>query len=464
MKSVKSTIVLFGLMVAFLTLLPAPVPAQTFSKQDDGTQLKQIILFGRHSVRSTTTPSDVLEAVAVQSYPAFEIKSGYLTPHGRKAAMILGTYFRNYLTHEGLLTGDQQTDMAHSYFRSNSIQRSNVTCAALHTGLFPDATPQVHSYSLGTPDPVFDPIAAGIVQVDADRAVAEVQAMFNSGQALTTSLQAEFAQIRSLLFDYPVGTDPVPDTPAGLVDVTALDIPLTANPVSEQQTGTVINVGGLMAANMAIDPFFMQYVDGFAMDQVGWGRTTQDAIAQQTRIISVLFQIELLTPYLNTLQSSNAASHVLRTMEQAVIGENIPGAFGDATSKTVVVTSSDGYVAGLAGILKLHWLLPGYQPDFCAPAGALVFELRQVQSTGQYIVRVYYTAQTFDQLRNLTPLTQKNPPATQQLLVPGGTTGTSLDVDFFTFQRILLNAINQEYVQPPAQETPPGILTHVPMR
>ena len=97
--------------------------------------------------------------------------------------------------------------------------------------------------------------------------------------------------------------------------------------------------------------------------------------------------------------------------------------------------------------LTLHWLLPGYQPDFCAPGGALVFELRQVRATGQYLVRVFYTAQTFDQLRNLTPLTLEEPPATMQLLIPGGSnSATNLDVNFITFSNLMNAAIGLEYV------------------
>jgi hypothetical protein len=112
-----------------------------------------------------------------------------------------------------------------------------------------------------------------------------------------------------------------------------------------------------------------------------------------------------------------------------------------------VIISSDAYLAGLAGLLDMHWLLPGYQPDFCPPGGALVFELRQVTATGQYLVRVFYTAQTFDQLRNLTTLTLGAPPATQQLLVPGGSSTTNLDVDFTTFTNLMNAAIGMEYVQ-----------------
>jgi hypothetical protein len=113
----------------------------------------------------------------------------------------------------------------------------------------------------------------------------------------------------------------------------------------------------------------------------------------------------------------------------------------------------------LAGLLGAHWLLPGYQPDFCPPGGTLVFELRQVRATGEYLVRVFYTAQTFDQLRNLTTLSLAEPPATMQLLIPGcSSPATNLDVSFISFSNLLNAAIGLEYVQPFDLETPPGVL------
>jgi hypothetical protein len=146
-------------------------------------------------------------------------------------------------------------------------------------------------------------------------------------------------------------------------------------------------------------------------------------------------------------------------MLQITGGVPLDGALGTNQSQVLVIVSSDTYVAGLAGLLDLHWLLPGYQPDFCAPGGALVFELRQVITNGQYLVRVFYTAQTFDQLRNLTTLTLEVPPATMQLFIPGGSNSdTNLDVAFATFSNLLTAAIGLEYVQPFDQETPPGVL------
>jgi 4-phytase/acid phosphatase len=222
-------------------------------------------------------------------------------------------------------------------------------------------------------------------------------------------------------------------------------------------TGGVINVGGLQSVIGAADPFVMEYADGLV---TGWNRLTWDQLSQQTRLVSLLFDIQMRSPYLNKVQSSNAASHILRTLQQAVSGRDLPGAFGDGRSKIVAVISSDAYVAGLAGLLKLHWQLPGYQPDFCAPGGALVFELRQKKKSKRYLVRAFYTAQTFEQLRELTPLTLEQPPATMQLLIPGGSeSATDLDVSFGTFQKLLRAGIDPKYVQNPRYEVYPGIFT-----
>jgi len=209
----------------------------------------------------------------------------------------------------------------------------------------------------------------------------------------------------------------------------------------------------------AIDPFVMQYTDGFPINQVGWGRFTLETLSQQTRIATLQIAISMRTPYLAEIQSSNAGQHVLRSLKQAKTGVAINGAFGDPQSQVIVVISSDYYLAGLAALLNLHWQLPGYEPDFCAPGGALVFELRQEKTTEQYIVRVFYTAQTFDQLRKLTALNLETPPGTQQLKVPNGSiSDTNLDVNFDTFDQLLNYAIDSNSVQTAVQEIPPCVL------
>jgi 4-phytase/acid phosphatase len=383
---------------------------------------------------------------------------GYLTPNGREAERLLGSYFRDYLLHEGLLTGNASTDLSRSYFRANSIQRSNITATNFGAGLIPGATIPVHSYSLldtntgrPVPDPVFDPILANVATAIPGRAEAEVQGIFGSGAAIASAYSSEYSLTRNVLF------------PPRSVDPTTQAVTLAAyTPIP--YTGSSINLGGLNVMNAAIDPFVMQYTDGFPTGDVAWGRLTLDTLSQQTRLIVLLMNIEMRSPYIDRVQSSNAGSHVLRTMSQAVSGSNLRGAFGDAKSRVLVIISSDAYLAGLAGLLGVHWQLPGYQSDYCPPGGALVFELRQSKKTKGYLVRVFYTAQTFDQLRNRTLLTLDEPPATMQLTIPGGSSSaTNLDVKFAAFKKLMNKAIDQKSVQSFGKEVPPGVLDNVPL-
>ena len=66
------------------------------------------------------------------------------------------------------------------------------------------------------------------------RAVTQAQAIFNNGTALASAYSGEYSLIRSVLFDYPLGTQPPPPTPqyansVSCVDPTAQAITLTAN-------------------------------------------------------------------------------------------------------------------------------------------------------------------------------------------------------------------------------------------
>jgi 4-phytase/acid phosphatase len=63
----------------------------------------------------------------------------------------------------------------------------------------------------------------------------------------------------------------------------------------------------------------------------------------------------------------------------------------------------------IAGMLNLNWVIDGRRDD-TPPGGALIFELRQRPESSTYEVITYYTAQTLEQMRNLTPLTLDNPP------------------------------------------------------
>jgi 4-phytase/acid phosphatase len=400
---------LIPLSVSFLAAQPIPQPF-------DDTQLKQVVIFGRHSVRAPVAPNTYLNQFSVQNFPDFDVAAGILTPNGEKLETLLGGYYRQWLTQEGLLTGNDTADANFVYFHANAIQRTVDTAQHFWTGFLPAAPVNViHLTPTTASDPLFDPVGAGVAQLDTQTAIASILGRTGGNpQVLASAFAPEFALTRSVLLGYPLSRTPTPPAPANVTDVTDF----AANPivVTPGSLGAPVSLGGLSTLSNAIDPFIMEYADGLP---AGWNQLTGGGVSQITRISNLVLDLEFRTPYLARVQSSNVASHIVRSMVQSATGNLMTGTFGTPSTKVVTLIASDVNLCGLAGLFHIDWLLPGFQPNFCSPGGALVFQLRQSQSTGEYIVRASYMAQTLDQLRNQTALTLDAPPAIAPVFIPG---------------------------------------------
>jgi len=397
----------------------------------DDTQLKQVIIFGRHNVRAATAPNTYLDQYSVQQFPDFGVSAGILTPKGEKLEAILGGYYRQWLTKEGLLTGNDTADANFVLFHANVIQRTIDTAQHLWAGLLPGAPVNVQYLTPATvADPLFDPVGAGVAQLNSQVAIDSVNGRLGGNpQALASAYAPEIALARSVLLGYPPGEVPPPQPPKNVIDVADF----TTNPIvlTPGTGGAPVNLGGLSTLENVVDPFVMEYADGLP---VGWGQLDVGGVSQTARIVNLLLDLDFRTPYLATVQSSNVASHIVRSLVQASTGNPAWGALGNPSTKLIVLIASDVNVCGLAGLFHIDWLLPGYPPDFCAPGGALVFQLRQSKSTGQYLIRASYIAQTFDQLRNLTPLTLDAPPAIAPVFIPNCSAGNAtFDCPLTTF-------------------------------
>jgi 4-phytase/acid phosphatase len=424
-----------------LTLLCVSILA---AQPVDDTHLKQVIIFGRHSVRSPVAPTSTLNSFSVRAFPEFGIPAGNLTANGTTLETILGGYYRLWLTQEKLLTGNDSADSALVYFRANVIERTIATAQAFAAGLLPAAHVAVNHFGPQDSDPLFDPVGAGVARLNQRMAVAAVTGRLGGDpQSLSSAYAPELALTRSVLFGYPAGETPAPKTPEGKVDVTTLPIVVAAGTAYSP-----VDLGGLDSVLNATDPFIMQYADGMPASEVGWGQLTAGGISQISRLNDLIQDLEFRTPYLAKVQSSNVASHVVRSMVQAATGNAMTGALGDPATKMIVLIASDDNLTGLAGLFHLDWLVPGYQTNFCGPGGALVFQLRQSQSTGEYIVRASYIAQTLDQLRNRTALTLGTPPASAPVFIPGcSVSNATFDCPLSKFV-----AVAKQVIDPPSAD------------
>jgi 4-phytase/acid phosphatase len=187
----------------------------------------------------------------------------------------------------------------------------------------------------------------------------------------------------------------------------------------------------------------MEYADGMPLSNVAWGQLNADGISQISRLTSLVLDLEYKTPYLDRIQSSDLASHLVRSLSQFATATTTPGSLGTPQTKIIVLIASDVNLTGLAGLFKLDWTLPGYQADSCAPGGAIVFQLRQSQSTKAYIVRASYIAQGLDQLRNQTALTLSTPPEIAPVFIPGcSINNATFDCPLTTFMNVANEAID----------------------
>jgi 4-phytase/acid phosphatase len=434
--------------VALALVGGASVAAQTV----DDTQLKFVILFGRHGVRTPNSPNTVLNNFAVQPYPVFpdfpvnpaDNPPSVLTASGARNETLLGGYFRLWLTQQGLLTGNDAADAANVYFHADAAPLIIGTAQAFAAGLLPAAKVTVNSVPQ-PPDPLFDPVDAGVALLDEPTAVDAVNGRLGGNpQSLSSAYSAELALIRSVLFNYPAGQTPPPPAPADKMDVTSVPITVAAG-----NSQLPVNLGGLTTLALAIDPFVMEYADGLPASEVAWGQLTASQISQAFRVYDRLLDLEFRTPYMATVQTSNLASHIVRSLVQAATGNAMTGTLASPSAKVISLTASNFNISGLASLLHLDWLLPGYQANVAAPGGVLMFQLRQSQSTGEYVVRVAYVSQTMDQLRNLTALSLAAPPPSAPVAIPGCTTGdVNLDCPLARFVRIANEVIDSHSADP----------------
>jgi len=404
--------------------------------QSDDTQLKQVIIVGRHSVRAPLYPNNILNTYSALPFPDFGVQPQYLTANGAALEKILGGYYRLWLTQEGLLTGNDADDAKLTYFRALNIERTMVTAQAFASGFLPAATITVNSYAQDAADPLFNPVGAGVSLLDTNKELAALEGRLGGNpQLLSTAYAPELALARSVLLNYPTTQTPPPAAPPGITDVTAL--PITIG------TGPPANLGGLSMVEDLTSIFLMEYADGMPLSSVAWGQLNADGISQISRLTSLLLDLEYKTPYLDQIQSSDLASHLVRSLSQFATATTTPGSLGTPQTKIIVLIASDVNLTGLAGLFNLDWTLPGYQADSCAPGGAIVFQLRQSQSTKDYIVRASYIAQGLDQLRNQTALTLSTPPEIAPVFIPGcSTNNATFDCPLANFMTVANGVID----------------------
>lgn len=436
----KHLIILLFLLIALCT--NSALAQQTSpGSHADHEELKFILILTRHGIRSPTWNNDRLDQYSKQPWPRWDVPAGYLTPHGKKLMTLFGAYDREYLVHQGLLKATGCADVAKVYLWADTDERTLETGHGLADGMFPGCNLPLHALAAGVNDPLFHPADA---RRKADRALASAALagrIGNNPAALQPAYQPALNAMQQALFDC---SDPAACSIEGKQRL--LDIPAAIEAAKNDHLADLRSPLG--TASTFAENFFLEYVDGLPLSEVGWGRVDEPKLRQFMMLHTAYSDLLQRTPYIAKVQASDLLSHILRTLEQATAGTVVPGALGSPENKLVVLIGHDSNIASVAGLLGLSWLLEGYQRDDAAPGGALVFELWRKPGNSEDVVRTYYMAQSLEQMRNTIPLTLNTPPQKAAVFVPGcSTSGEGAPCNWNAFHRTVQNAINPAFVR-----------------
>src|SRR5262249_7383437 len=156
-------------------------------------------------------------------------------------------------------------------------------------------------------------------------------------------------------------------------------------------------------ASTLTENFLLEYAEGMDAANVGWGcvnRANLNPLLQLHTAASDFGQrpIPIARP-----MAAPLLDQIRRAVEQAATGKTVQGAISRVNDRALFLVGHDTNIATVAGLLDLHWIADGRRDD-TPPGGALVFELYRKAASKEEIVRVFYTTQSLDQMRNESAL------------------------------------------------------------
>ena len=255
-------------------------------------------------------------------------------------------------------------------------QRTKATGTALLDGFAPHCGLRERDAGGPSDDPLFHPVPA-IAKADAALSNASISgALGGDPAAIVPANGPAFAKLDALL-----GCD-------GSACRRSSAEPTTLK--TSPNTGLTSVGGAVNLASTAVEDLILAYTDGKPMD--GFGAATLDAgaLLQLSALHTLKSDLTTQTPYTSRAQGSNLLAHVVATIDQAASGSRNGKTRAPMSARFIAFVGHDTNLSALAGLLRLHWLMAGYQSDDTPPGGALVFEVYAPAGTHEAFVRTYF--------------------------------------------------------------------------
>lgn len=379
----------------FLSALPL-FSAQAQTSAD--WQLEKVVEISRHGVRPPTEGNmKTIQAGTGREWPQWLTRYGELTGHGYAAAVHKGQYEGSYLRQHGLLTQHcpQPGDV---FVWASPLQRTQETAMALMDGVFPGCGVAIQGPASEKQDTLFHAEAAGVTLDQAQvKAALEHAMQGQSARQIQTSLQPVIDKLKQ-----------------------AVCLPNTACPafetewaIKESKKGNISLHGPETLANMA-ETIRLAYSNNNPLSQVAFGQARSAAeVSALMTMATIQYDFTNDLPYV----ARRGASTLMHQIALALAPDHQADAPPEA--KWLLYVAHDTNIAKLRAMLGFTWQQGDYPRGNIPPAGSLIFERWRNLQSGQRFLRLYFQAQSLDQIRNLEPLDSQHPPLRSEFSVEG---------------------------------------------
>jgi len=425
------------LLLSFLFALTAAAQTVSQAAAVKDSELKFVVYVSRHGVRSPTGKPEQYNPYSKDKWPAWDVAPGYLTGHGYRLMELFGTYDRMELSSQGLLSATGCEDVARVTIHSDSDQRTRETGRALASGLFSGCNLQVQALAEGTEDPLFHSLSAGVGEADHELAASAIAGRIgNRPDNLTDAYRTKLTDLDTLL-----ATCGKPSSLAAK-RISLFDVPARLAPGNGDHAAEL--KGPLGTASTLTENILLEYTEGMDASNVAWGCVDGTKLRSLIDLHTAASDFAQRTKPIARMQASNLLDHVRRALQQAATGKPVAGSPSAPADIALFLVGHDTNLTNLAGLLDLTWIVDGRRDD-TPPGGALIFELWKARGGASYSVRVYFSAQTLEQMRSASPLTRENPPKRIPLFVPG-CSAQDLACPLPAFLETVNQGIDKDYV------------------
>lgn len=391
-------------------------------------ELQFVVYLNRHGVRSPTGKPAQYNPYSAAPWPEWSLPPGHLTDHGYKLMTIFGSYDRARLAADGLLAPTGCTDAGHITILADSDQRTRETGKAIAEGMLPGCAVDVHALPEGANDPLFHPP----LPEDMSRELARTAVAGRIGgdpNNLTAAYRPQLAALDQILAGCGHATAPA--------RTSLFDVPATL--AAGKGDHPIELKGPLSVASTLSENLLLEYTEGMKPPELAWGCMDEPTLRNLMQLHAAAADFAQRTPVIARMYASNLLDSIAKAIEQSAEARPVQGAPGKPGDRVLFLVGHDTNIASVAGALGLTWIIDGRRDD-TPPGGALAFELWR-SASGHYSVCVYYTAQTLNQMRDLTVLSLSSPPARVPVFVPGCSLQNQ-SCDLESFSSAVRGAIN----------------------